>query len=61
MKQSKSVILIATIIFISVPFIVAYAIWFYWMEPITYYQKVISVLGSFFTIVGTFYVETEIF
>jgi hypothetical protein len=48
------------LLFICLPFIVTYLIWFYWMEPATYWQKLVSTIGSFITLIITFYSEIEL-
>ncbi len=49
------------IILLSFPFIFAILVWGFWLNPETYWQKVVSLIMGLFTIVITFYVEMEIF
>lgn len=50
-----------SIVFLATPFLFAWFVWFYWMDPATYWQKLVSLTGSIITIVGIFRIQVEIF
>lgn len=47
--------------FLTFPFFLAIIIWGIWMNPETYWQRLISFIGGIITAIATFYIELEIF
>ena len=44
-----------------IPIIIAYIFWIDWMEPISYWQKCVSFVGSVVTVIGLIWIESQVF